>query len=50
MNTSALPWYRYFWPWFLMALLSAAVIASFVSLYLAVHTPDVVLEHADASQ
>ena len=45
-----LPWYRYFWPWFIIAMLSSAVIGSSISLYLALHSPDVVLEHADASQ
>jgi hypothetical protein len=44
-----LPWYRQFWPWFILALLSSAVIASLASAYLAVHTTDVVLEHADSS-
>jgi len=43
------PWYRHFWPWFLIAMLSSAVIGSFVSLYFAVHTSDVVLEHADSA-
>ncbi|HVP32264.1 MAG TPA: FixH family protein [Steroidobacteraceae bacterium] len=44
------PWYRHFWPWFIIAMLSLAVTGSFVSLYFAVHTSDVVLEHADAAQ
>jgi len=34
------PWYRQFWPWFIIALPTAAVIASFVSLWLAVSHPD----------
>ena len=34
------PWYRQFWPWMLIALPASAVIASFVSLYFAVHDPD----------
>ena len=51
MNTAASPpWYRHFWPWFVIAMLSCAVAASFISLYFALHTADVVLEHADASQ
>jgi uncharacterized protein len=50
MNTTFLPWYRYFWPWFVLALLSSAVVGSLVSAYLAVHTSDVVLEHGDASE
>jgi hypothetical protein len=44
------PWYRHFWPWFIIALLASAVTGSFVSLYFAVHTNDVVLDHADASE
>ena len=44
------PWYHNFWPWFIIALLSSAVIGSLTSAYLAVHTSDVVLEHADQSQ
>ena len=44
------PWYRYFFPWLVIALVSSAVIGSLVSAYLAVHTQDVVLEHADQSQ
>jgi hypothetical protein len=47
---TTLPWYRHFWPWFLIALLSSAVAASFVSLYFAAHTTDVVVEHPDASR
>jgi len=50
MSTTSLPWYRYFWPWFVIALLASAVLGSFVSAYLAVHTSDVVLEHADAAE
>jgi hypothetical protein len=47
MNESATPWYCFFWPWFIIALLSAAVLGSAVSAYLALTTPDVVLEHSD---
>jgi uncharacterized protein len=47
MNTQTLPWYRNFWPWFLIALLSAAVGGSLVSAYLAINTTDVVLDHGD---
>lgn len=35
-----LPWYRQFWPWFIIALPASAVIGSFVSLWLAVSNPD----------
>lgn len=33
------PWYRQFWPWFIIALPAAAVIASLITLYLAVSRP-----------
>jgi len=49
-RNSTVPWYRHFWPWFIIALLASAVTGSFVSLYFAVHTNDVVLVHADASE
>ncbi|WP_026972386.1 FixH family protein [Aliagarivorans marinus] len=39
------PWYKQFWPWFLIALPGAAVIASFATLYLAISSPnDMVVE------
>jgi hypothetical protein len=47
MNESVMPWYRFFWPWFIIGLLSAAIVGSVVSAYLAVTTTDVVLEHSD---
>jgi hypothetical protein len=50
MNTTLLPWYRHFWPWFVLVLLASAVAGSLVSAYLAVHTTDVVLEHGDSSE
>jgi len=51
MNTvTPSPWYRHFWPWFVIAMLSCAIAGSLISLSLALHTPDVVIEHADASQ
>lgn len=34
------PWYRQFWPWFIIALPAAAVIAGFFTLWLAVSNPD----------
>jgi FixH len=33
------PWYRQFWPWFLIALPGSVVIASFVTLYIASSEP-----------
>lgn len=39
------PWYRQFWPWFLIALPGAVVIASFYMLYLATsHSDDLVID------
>ena len=35
-----LPWYRQFWPWFIIALPAAAVVASFFTLWLAISRPD----------
>jgi len=35
-----LPWYKQFWPWFIIALPAAAVVASFFTLWLAVSNPD----------
>lgn len=49
-STLSVPWYRHFWPWFLVAMLGCAVAGSFISLYFALHTTDAVVEHADASQ
>ena len=34
------PWYRQFWPWFIIALPASAVVASFFTLYLAISNPD----------
>lgn len=40
-----LPWFRQFWPWFLIALPGAVVIASFYTLYLAInHSDDLVVD------
>lgn len=47
MNTlKAQPWYRQFWPWFLIALPATAVIASMYTIYLAVQNkPTMVKEN-----
>ena len=37
------PWYRQFWPWFIIALPAAAVLASFFSLWLAISNPDYIV-------
>jgi uncharacterized protein len=34
------PWYRQFWPWFLIALPGSVVVASFVTLWLAISRPN----------
>lgn len=34
------PWYRQFWPWFLIALPTTAVVASVATLFIAMHEPD----------
>ena len=34
------PWYRQFWPWFIIALPASAVIAGFFTLWLAISRPD----------
>ncbi|MFM1891144.1 MAG: FixH, partial [Pseudomonadota bacterium] len=35
-----LPWYRQFWPWLLISLPASVVIASMVTIYIAVQTDD----------
>ncbi len=37
------PWYRQFWPWFIIALPASSVIASLTLVYLAVSRPDYVV-------
>jgi len=37
------PWYRYFWPWFVLGLLSFSVSASLYTVYLAMSTAEPVL-------
>ena len=34
------PWYREFWPWFLIAVLGSSVVASFATLFIAVRHAD----------
>jgi len=34
------PWYKQFWPWFIIALPASAVIASFITLWIAISNPD----------
>ena len=48
MNQSqSLPWYKQFWPWFLIALPASAVIASLYTVSLAVRTTDSLVTVAD---
>lgn len=48
MNQPAsLPWYKQFWPWFLIALPASAVIASLYTLSLAVRTTDSLVTVSD---
>jgi len=39
-NQTERPWYRQFYPWMLIALPASAVIAGFVTLYIAISHPD----------
>jgi hypothetical protein len=34
-NQKGLPWYKYPWVWFIMALPASAVVAGFITLYIA---------------
>jgi len=45
-----LPWYKQFWPWFIIALPTSAVIASFFSLWLAISNPDQLVVDEDEYQ
>jgi hypothetical protein len=37
------PWYRHFWPWFIILLLGSSVSASLYTVYLAMRTSEPVL-------
>jgi len=37
------PWYRYFWPWFVILLLGSGVCSSLYTVYLAMSTAEPVL-------
>jgi hypothetical protein len=39
-DPSQTPWYRQFWPWFIIAIPSMAVIGGFVTLWLALTYPE----------
>jgi hypothetical protein len=38
------PWYRQFWPWFLIALPASAVAGSLLSAWLALRYPEVIYD------
>ena len=42
-NEDIQPWYRHFWPWFIIVLLGSAVTGSLYTVYLAVSTAEPVL-------
>lgn len=43
-NTADRPWYRQFWPWFVMALPAASVVAGLTTLYVAGGEPAMVVD------
>ena len=42
------PWHRQFWPWFLIGLVSSAVLASLITLVIAIRNPDPLVERDPA--
>ena len=47
-DSDTLPWYKYFWPWFVILLLGSAVTASLYTLYLASQGQDSLVLDNDA--
>jgi len=45
-----LPWYRQFWPWFIIALPASVVVASIITYWLAVSQPVQLVVTADEYQ
>lgn len=45
LRTDSRPWYRQFWPWFLILLPATSVVFSFVTLYIALRDADEVMPH-----
>lgn len=41
------PWYKQFWPWFIIALPASVVVASFITLWLAISNPDPLVVNDD---
>jgi len=44
------PWYKQFWPWFIIALPASVVVASFFTLWLAISNPDQLVVDDDEYQ
>jgi len=42
-STNIQPWYKQFWPWFLIALPGSVVIASIITIFIAIDTSDTVV-------
>ncbi|MBN1379913.1 MAG: FixH family protein [Gammaproteobacteria bacterium] len=40
-------WYRQFWPWFLIALPTAAVLAGILTLFIAAKNPDLLIQRSE---
>ena len=45
-----MPWYKQFWPWFIIALPASVVVASFFTLWLAISNPDQLVVDDDEYQ
>ncbi len=41
--TTGAPWYRHFWPWFIVGLLGVSVVASVATVVIAFRNPDPVV-------
>ncbi len=44
MREVATPWYKQFWPWFLIALPGSVVIAAFITLFIAIRHADEIVQ------
>ncbi len=46
-----IPWYRQFWPWFIISIPATAVIGGFIMLFIAIRHPDpVIIDAAEYQQ
>lgn len=43
-HIDTIAWYRQFWPWFIFGLPAIVVIASLITVYIAVRNPDPVID------